>query len=135
MKRSMFMLVVAILAFVFGAMMFFIPSSAAPSLGLEFTPYTSSLLRGMGGLIIGSGATNFLTRNNHDAATSKAVLLTNIVTHAFGLSADVWGILDGALTVAKMVPVEITHLFSGIGSLICLVRLRGGKLAGLSQIS
>ncbi len=125
MKRSTFMLIVAILAFVFGAMMFFIPSLAAQSLGLAFTPYTSSLLRGMGGLIIGSGMINLLTRNSKDAATLKAVLLTNIITHIFGLFADAWGIFDGALTVAKMAPVEVTHLFSGIGSLIYLVRLRG----------
>jgi hypothetical protein len=30
--------------------------------------------------------------------------LKNIITHAFGLAADFWGIADGALTVLKMAP-------------------------------
>jgi hypothetical protein len=41
-----------------------------------------------------------------------------------GLSADVWGIADAALTIGKMAPVEFTHLFVGIGSLLYYLRLK-----------
>ncbi|MEO6837937.1 MAG: hypothetical protein ABI185_06090 [Ginsengibacter sp.] len=58
MKRSIFLLITAVGSFAFGAMMFFIPNFAASFLDIAITPQTISVLRGMGGLIIGSGAIN-----------------------------------------------------------------------------
>jgi hypothetical protein len=123
MKRSSFLLITAILSFAFGAMMFFVPGFAAGFLDIATTPQTISVLRGMGGLIIGSGAINYFLRNQNNTDINKSLLLTNIITHLLGLSADIWGILDGALTISKMVPVEITHVFVGIGSLIYFLQL------------
>ncbi len=124
MKRSNFLLVSAILSFTFGVMMFFVPALGAKLLNIAPTPGTTSVLRGLGGLIIGSGAINFLLRNQNDIATLKALLLANIITHLLGISADLWGVLDGALETSKIAPVEITHLFVGIGSLIYLLKLK-----------
>lgn len=125
MKRSTFLLITAVLSFAFGAMMFFVPGFAAGFLDIATTPQTVSVLRGMGGLIIGSGAINYFLRDQNNTDVIKSLLLTNIITHVLGLSADIWGILDGALTIGKMAPVEITHLFVGFGSLIYLLRLNG----------
>ena len=124
MKRSIFLLICAILAFAFGSMMFFLPGLAAMALGLAALPETSSVLRGMGGLIIGSGIINFLLRNSNDNATLEAIFLTNIITHILGLSADIWGVVDGVLTTSRIAPVETTHLFVAIGSLIYLLSVR-----------
>ncbi len=104
--------------------MFFVPNFAASFLDIATTSQTISVLRGMGGLIIGSGAINYFLRNQNNTDIIKCLLLTNIVTHLLGLSADIWGILDGALTISKMASVETTHLFVGIGSLIYLLQLR-----------
>src|SRR3981189_1886019 len=123
MNRSTFLLITATLSFAFGAMLFFVPSFGSILLGLPTNIETSSVLRGMGGLIIGSAIINFLLRSHTEGATIKALLVTNIITHLLGLSADIWGVYDGALTVIKMVPVEATHLFVGIGSLIYLLNL------------
>lgn len=123
MTRSIFLLITSILSFAFGAMIFFVPNFAAGFLNIATTPQTISVLRGMGGLIIGSGAINYFLRNQDNSEILKGLLLTNIITHLLGLSADIWGILDGALTISKMAPVEITHLFVGTGSLIYLLRL------------
>lgn len=124
MKRSTFLLISSILSFAFGILMFLLPGLAAKSLGIVSTPEATSLLRGMGGLIIGSGAVIFLLRNNKDTGTLKVLLITNIITHLLGLSADIWGVVDGVLTTSKIVPVEMTHLFVGIGSFICLLKLK-----------
>ena len=126
MKRSTFLLLAALGSLGFGALMFFAPVMGSGLLGLDPTPGTLSVLRGLGGLIIGSGALNVLAYRSVDAATLRIVLLTNIITHAFGLLADAWGVLDGALTIAKMAPVEVTHLFVGIGSLVTWMRLTKG---------
>ncbi len=107
--------------------MFFAPSFAAGFLNIATTLQTISVLRGMGALIIGSGAINYFSRNQNNSDIIKGLLLTNIITHLLGLSADIWGVFDGALTLSKMAPVEITHLFVGIGSLIYLLRLNNSN--------
>ena len=77
----------------------------------------------MGGLIIGTATMNLLARKLQDDGALRVILITNIVTHAFGLAAGFLGIADGALTMLKMAPVEATHLFVCIGSCIYLARL------------
>ncbi len=81
MKRSTFLLISAILSFVFGAMMFLIPSFAAKFLAIEAEPQTMSVMRGLGGLIIGSGAINYFLRYQTNADVLRGLLLTNIITH------------------------------------------------------
>ncbi len=125
MKRSVFLLVTALASFAFGAMMFFIPNFTTNFLGITTTLQTVSVLRGMGGLIIGSGAINYFLRNQNGTEVLKGLLLTNMITHLLGLSADIWGVADGVLTISKMAPVEITHLFVGIGSLLYYLKLEG----------
>ena len=127
MKRPTFLLITAILSFAFGAMMFFVPNFTAGFLAIAATPQTISVLRGMGGLIIGSGAINYFLRDQLQPDIVKSLLITNIVTHLLGLSADVWGIAEGVLKIAKMAPVEITHLFVASGSIIYLLRLNNNQ--------
>ena len=123
MKRPLFLLITAVASFAFGIMMFFAPGFAADFLSIATTPQTISVLRGLGGLIIGSAVINFHLRNQHDAQVMGSLLLADIVTHVLGLSADIWGVLDNALTLQSMIPVELTHLFVAAGSLIYLIRL------------
>lgn len=47
----------------------------------------------------------------------------NIVTHLLGITADIWSVFDGALTTVRIFPVEIAHLFVGLGSSIYLLGL------------
>ena len=104
--------------------MFFISASAAESIGLTYTPQVGSVIKGIGGLIIGSGTINFLMKDITDIKSMRALLLTNIITHLFGISADILGLFDGALTFPKIIPVQVTHLFVGIGSLVYLSKLK-----------
>jgi hypothetical protein len=124
MKLPVFLTISAVGSFAFGAMMFFMPGFAARLLGIACTLQTGSLLQGMGGLIIGLGAINFLGRHFTEVRMLRVVLLTNVLTHTLGLLADIFGALNGALQIRQMAPVELTHLFIGIGSLIYLLKLR-----------
>lgn len=123
MKRSVFLLITALASFAFGALMFFVPTFAAEFLAMDTVPQTIAVLRGLGGLIIGSGAINFFLRNQTNTDVAGGLLAANVVTHALGLGADIWGFADGALSLTKFAPVEGTHLFVGIGSLVYLLRL------------
>lgn len=104
--------------------MFLNPDFLAEFLNIETSPQTIAVLRGMGGLIIGSGAINYFLRHQTNIQFIQGLLLANIITHLLGLSADIWGAADGALTISKMAPVEITHLFVAIGSLYYYLKLR-----------
>jgi hypothetical protein len=123
MKRSSFLFISAILTLVFGTLLFFIPTLSTQSLDMIYSPETGSVLRSMGGLIIGSGTINLFLRNSDNNHSLKALLLANIITHTFGLLANVWGLADGAITICKIAPFEI-NLFVGIGSVIYLLQLK-----------
>jgi hypothetical protein len=127
MKRSNFLLITALLSFTFGALMFFVPGLAAEILAMGGDKETIAALHGMGGLIIGSGVINFLLRNQTNVDAIRSLLLANIITHLLGITADIWAVFDGALSATNIIPVEITHLFVGIGSLI--------YLSGLNKLS
>jgi uncharacterized membrane protein len=127
MKRSSFLFISAILTLVFGALLFFIPTLSTQSLDMIYSPETGSVLRSMGGLIIGSGTINLFLRDSDNHPSLKALLLANIITHTFGLLANVWGLADGAITICKIAPFEI-NLFVGIGSLIYLLQLKREKV-------
>lgn len=124
MKRSVFLRITALLSFVFGAMLFFVPAFAAQIIGIAFSPETGSVLCGMGGLILGSGLINLMLRNSIDTHTLKALLWTNIIINVLGTIADLRGLSDGVLTLSRIAPVQITHVFMGVGSAICLVGLK-----------
>jgi len=81
MNRTTFLLITDLAYFAFGAMMFFVPNFTAGILDIATTLQTISVLRGMGGLIIGSGAINYFLRNETNASFVKNLVLTNIVTH------------------------------------------------------
>jgi hypothetical protein len=127
MKRSSFLFISAILTLVFGALLFFIPTLSTQSLDMIYSPETGSVLRSMGGLIIGSGTINLFLRDSENNHSLKALLLANIITHTFGLLANIWGLADGAITICKIAPFEI-NLFVGIGSVIYLLQLRREKV-------
>jgi hypothetical protein len=71
-------------------MIFFVPNFAAGFLNIAITPPAIAVLTGMGGLIIGRGAFNYLVSNQNNIGIIKNLLVTHIITHLLGLSADVW---------------------------------------------
>jgi hypothetical protein len=62
MSRSVFLLITAIGSFCFGALMFISPTFTSILLGITPDLEIISVLRGMGGLIIGVGVLNFLLK-------------------------------------------------------------------------
>jgi hypothetical protein len=104
--------------------MFLIPVLSANFMGLNFNPESASLLRGMGALIIGTGMMNNLIYKSTNFELLKVVLITNIISHLLGISVDFLGVYQGVLSAIKFAPVEVTHLFVGIGSAIYLIMLK-----------
>lgn len=64
--------------------MFFVPYFAAGFLEIAITSQTISVLRGMGGLIIGSGNNKYFLRNQNNTDIIKDLLLTTIIIRLLG---------------------------------------------------
>ncbi|MEP7197407.1 MAG: hypothetical protein ABI851_12875 [Saprospiraceae bacterium] len=124
MKRSIFFLIAAIIAVLFGGMMFISPSKASEGFGMVSSADTNILFRALGAMILSTGIMNFLVRNHTDNLTLKAVLLTNVITHALSMTADLWAVSDGVLEISKAAPGQIAHLFVGFGSLIYMLKIK-----------
>ncbi len=104
--------------------MFLFPTFAADFLGLDATGQIKSVLRAMGGLLIGSSVLNFLLRNQQNREVNYALLLTNIVMHGLGFVAAYMGVADGAFTWLIVAPVVLVQLVISVGSGIYLLGLK-----------
>lgn len=124
MKRSTFFLINAILSALFGSLLFFLPSKAAEVFKIIAPPEITALYRPEGAFILALGFMNFFVRNHDDNITLKIVLLTNAVAHALVTVATVLGLADGVITIDKLIPSLIVHLFVGIGSIIYAMRVK-----------
>lgn len=124
MSRSLFFWITAILALLFGGLMFLSPGTAASSFGLDQSPGTDVLFRVLGATLLSLALLNFLVRNHADSETLAAVLWANVATHGLGLIADVASVVAGPLKPSAIAFGVIVHLFVGIGSLIYAMRMR-----------
>lgn len=124
MKRSIFFLLASILGLLFGGMMLLVPEKAAEGFGLVASSESALLIRSMGGMITAAAVLNFLVRHHPDSTTLAAVLIFNIVFHAFGLLADLIGLSQGIIMLNKIIGGQVAHLFVGIGSLIYLMKIK-----------
>lgn len=124
MKRSLFFWITAILALLFGGLMFLSPSGASQAFTLEQSAGTDVLFRILGATLLALALLNFLVRNHGDSETLAAVLWANVATHGLGLIADISSVVIGPLKVSSIALGVIVHLFVGIGSLIYATRMR-----------
>lgn len=124
MSRSIFLLLTAIIAFLFGGMMSVAPDKAAETFGMTFSPEIGIVFRWLGVMIVCSGIMNIMIRNDGDTNTLKAVLIFMAGFHALSLLVDFIGIGQGVLQVANLIPGMILHPLVAIGSVFYLSKIK-----------
>lgn len=124
MKRSIFLLIVAIIAILIGGISILLPDKMAEGFGGTSTPLLIFLVRELGVFSLCAGVLNFLVRNDTDSKTLKAIFIFNISYHMIMLPVNFIGISQGALSFGQAIPPLVIHLFVGIGSLIYLVKIK-----------
>ena len=124
MKRSIFLLITAAFAALFGGMMFFLPATVIEEFGTEPTLFSTFLMREMGLVILCSSVMNFLVRNDSDSNALKAILIFNMVYHLAMIPIVFMGVSQGIFTIYKAIPGLAAHLFIGVGSLIYLRNIK-----------
>jgi hypothetical protein len=124
MKRGLFMLITAILALLFGGLMFLAPAVAGGTFGISGSVATDALFRILGATLLSLALLNFLVRNQPTSQTLAAVLWTDFTTHGLGLIADLWSVGARAFTLTNAMPGLVVHLFVGIGALVYIFQPR-----------
>jgi hypothetical protein len=124
MKRSIFLLIVALLGFFFGLFLLLLPAQAGEGFGFTSSPQADVLFRAMGGLIFSTGLLNFMVRSHPDSPTIAAVLWFNVAAHGLGLIIDMISVSDGTMELSKIAVGQIVHVFVILGSVIHLMRMR-----------
>lgn len=123
MKRSVFLIISAIVGILFGGMLLYAPSTSAENFGLTSTPEISLLFRSMGGMILSLGILNFLVRNEPDSYALKAILIFNLMTHLIGLIIDMNGIREGVLMFNRVAVGFAVHILISLGCIYYLTRI------------
>jgi hypothetical protein len=124
MKRSVFMLIVAVLGFLFGLMLLLVPVKAGEGFGFAPSAQTDVLFRAMGGMIFSAGLLNLMVRSHPDSPTLAAVLWFNVATHGLSLIVDMMGVSAGTMELSRIAVSLITHVFVIIGSTMYLMLMR-----------
>jgi hypothetical protein len=124
MKRSVFLIITAILGLLFGGMMLFFPVFAATNFGIVSTPQISQMLRSVGGVDLCLGILNLLVYNQPDSKALKAILIVNLLSHLISMVVDGSAACTGVVAFSKIAPGLVAHLFIVVGALIYILKMK-----------
>ena len=118
MKRHHFLIVAALLAWLFGFMMIFIPDKAldagsAPNLGMQW----------FGIALVSIGMINFFSRNDPGSKALKAVMIGNIILHAASEAFEVYDYSAGYTPLSGILASGIIHVALFIGFVYYFLRM------------
>ena len=111
MKRNLFFIISALLAWVFGCMMIFLPDSMA-------SPTATGANIGMqwfGIALVSVGVINFFSRNDPGSKALSAVMIGNIFLHIAGGAADIYDYTQGTVQLSSILMPGLVHLLMVVG--------------------
>ena len=120
MKREYYFWVAAILALLFGLLMFLAPRTAAGAFTLTASPDTDTIFRVLGSVLLGVALLNFLVRNHPMSETLKAVLWGNAAIHGIGFVGDLWSVAAGGVSFGGVAIGLLAHLVVFAGAIYYL---------------
>ncbi len=124
MKRSHFLLIIAVLNGALALFMTLAPAKAAEVFGIANSPHTTTLLRGIGTLILSLSVLNFLVRNEPDSPAFRAVLIANLIGAGLGVVFNVMDMVNGVTEIAKVAPGTAVPLITTVASLYYLMKMK-----------
>lgn len=127
MSRSRFMLVAAVVPWVFGLVMMLVPGMMlANSLAAEFDGTTRAVTQWVGFGVFSIGWITFLARHDEGSPALEAVLVGNVLFHTLGIGFDTYHYLGGVMTLSGLVAGLVPHSLLALGSCYFLT-LRPGQ--------
>ena len=124
MKRSIFLVITAILSALIGVMCLFFPEKLAAGFGVPITPLILMMSREAGATNLSMGILNFFVRNHTDSPSLKIILLFNMIYHLLILPANIYGWSQGIMEISQMGPAFIIHLLLALGFLYYTLKIK-----------
>lgn len=122
MKRSVFLLISAIVSAVFAAMLFFTPGPMMDGLGVTANGAMILLLRLIAVNTIIFGIMNFLARNDEGSAALRALMMGNILLHIGNIAIDWYGVSIGEYKAVGLIAGTVVHIAFGMGFIYYLAK-------------
>lgn len=122
MRRAYYFWVAAVLALLFGLLMFFAPAFAATQFQLAGSPATATIFRVLGSVMLGVALLNFLVRSHPMSETLRAVLWANLAIHGIGFIGDCWSAVLGDIAWSGISVGLVAHLIVLLGAAYYLAR-------------
>ena len=117
MKRNHFLIISALLAFIFGIMMIVLPDKALEMAGGNLG------MQSFGVALFSIGIINLFSRNDPGSKALKAVMFGNIILHLAGIGFDVYNYTAGLTQLSAILGSTIIHILLGIGFMYFLVNI------------
>jgi len=110
MKRSTFLLISAIVAWIFGLVMMINPRGFTSGTIPIPTDQIDALMRLLGVNLFAIGWINFLSRTDGWSKALRAILIGNIILHVFGLGFDFYNYSLGLFLMSGIMMGAVVHL-------------------------
>ena len=124
MKRSSFLLIVAIIPLLFGLVMMFVPDKMlSNTLTSDANLQTHSVTQWAGFGVFTVGLINFLSRNDAGSTALRAIMIGNIVFHTLGVFFDIYDYSIGVMKLAGLMTGLAPHSLLIIGFVYYLQKL------------
>lgn len=123
---KIFLAMAAVLAWLFGLMLFLAPTQFYAPVGIVMTPTLATIAQAHGATLIGLGTINWIARRAQGRGL-LAVLTGNIVVQILSFVVAVRTSMLGAGGSAT--PAFVIHILLGTGFIVFLVRVRRGTEA------
>ena len=127
---KIFLAIAAVLAWLFGAMLLFAPTSFYAPTGIAMTPMIATIAQAHGATLIGLGVVDWMAREAEPRG-ARAVLAGNLVVQVLSLGVVIRTMMLGA--GASVAPGVVIHLVLGALFATFLVRLRRASAAGVGS--
>jgi hypothetical protein len=119
MKRHQFFILSALLAWLFGLLMIFMPDKA---LETGAVANTNIGMQWFGIALFSIGVINFFSRNDQGSKALKAVMFGNIILHAAGEAVDIYDYSAGFVQLSSILASGIIHVVLLFGFLYFLIK-------------
>ena len=118
MKRNHFLIISALIAWLFGLMMIFVPDKA-----LDTGSATNLAMQMFGVALFSIGIINFFSRNDPGSKALKAVMFGNIILHLAGEAFDIYDYSAGFIQLSNILASGIIHILLLAGFMYYFVKI------------
>jgi hypothetical protein len=123
MKRSIFLIISAVLGLFFGLHMLIAPGKMLENMVQVNSADLQHVLQWSGAMLVSIAVINFLSRNDTGSAALRAVVIGNIILHVVGFAVDAYDYSINFINSYGLISGAVVHVLLTIGFIYYLVKL------------